>query len=524
MEGAFTFKGLFILDMANNHQGSVEHGQKIIRAVGEEVTQRGVRVALKFQFRQLDTFIHPKHHAGSELSYIKRFLSTRMEREQFQTLLNEVRANGMLAMCTPFDEESVELAVDMGFDILKVASCSAKDWPLLEEIANAGPPVVCSTGGLTLEDIDNLYSFFQHRAVEFALMHCVSIYPTPDDMLNLNQIKMIHDRYPDISVGWSTHEEPENTEPVQIAVALGAELFERHVGVETKDIKLNAYSSTPAQIGRWLDAYARATVMCGSLERPPVSATEQSSIDSLRRGAYAKRPIRRGKEIQRDQVFFAMPYNEGQLESGNWTSGILATSDVPANEPIPEDGVVIPTNQDVLAIKKAVHNVKAILNEARIHLGSEFKVEYSHHYGLENFRNTGAVLIECINREYCKKLVIQLPGQKHPHHYHPRKEETFQILHGVLHVNIDGYHRDLHPGETILIQPGVWHSFWTDTGVVFEEISTTHYDNDSFYADKRINKLKRHERKTVVDHWGRFQLSRPEVQQDLVEATAPVTQ
>ncbi len=524
MEGAFNFKDLFILDMANNHQGSVAHGQKIIRTVGEEVTQRGVRAALKFQFRQLDTFIHPSHHTGSELNYIKRFLSTRMEREQFQTLLDEVRTSGMLAMCTPFDEESVEIAVDMRFDMLKVASCSAKDWPLLEEIANAGPPVVCSTGGLTLEDIDNLYSFFQHRAVEFALMHCVSIYPTPDDMLNLNQIKMIHDRYPDIPIGWSTHEEPENTEPVQVAVALGAKLFERHVGVETEDVKLNAYSSTPKQIGRWLDAYVRAKVMCGSLERPPVSATEQSSIDSLRRGVYAKRPIRKGKEIQRDQVFFAMPYEEGQLESGHWTSGILATADVSANAPIRDDEVDIPTNQDVLVIKQAVHKVKAILNEARIHLGSEFKVEYSHHYGLENFRNTGAVLIECINREYCKKLVIQLPGQKHPHHYHPRKEETFQILHGVLHVNVDGYHRDLHPGETILIQPGVWHSFWTDTGVVFEEISTTHYDNDSFYADKKINKLQRHERKTVVDHWGRFQLSRPEVHEEPVEVTDPVTQ
>ena len=54
--------------------------------------------------------------------------------------------------------------------------------------------------------------------------------------------------------------------------------------------------------------------------------------------------------------------------------------------------------------------------------------------------------------------------------------------------------------------PGVWHSFWTGTGCVFEEVSTTHYNNDSTYKDAKINKLQRHERKTVVDHWGRFQL------------------
>ena len=60
-----------------------------------------------------------------------------------------------------------------------------------------------------------------------------------------------------------------------------------------------------------------------------------------------------------------------------------------------------------------------------------------------------------------------------------------------------------------MILPGVFHSFWTDTGVVFEEISTTHKNDDSFYEDKEINKMQRSERKTVVDHWGRFQLMQP---------------
>ena len=125
---------------------------------------------------------------------------------------------------------------------------------------------------------------------------------------------------------------------------------------------------------------------------------------------------------------------------------------------------------------------------------------------IQNFRKIGAVIIGCINRDYCKKLVVQLPGQEHPSHYHARKEETFQVLHGVLSVKVDGRVRELHPGDTVLVQPGVWHSFWTQTGVIFEEVSTTHYNDDSFYEDKWINKLERSERKTVVGNWGRFQL------------------
>ncbi len=517
MDHDFDFQDLFVLDLANNHQGSVDHGLNIIQSMAEVVKKHSVKAAIKFQFRQLDTFIHPSHQTESELKYIQRFQSTRLDTPQFQTLLNEVWANGLLAMCTPFDEESVNIAVDMGFNVLKVASCSAKDWPLLEEIANAGPPVVCSTGGLTLEDIDNVVSFFQHRAVQFALMHCVSIYPTPDENLALHQIQTLRNRYPQIPIGWSTHENPEDTIPVQLAVALGAQLFERHIGVETADIKLNAYSSTPEKVDRWLEAHSRAKILCGPKARPPVTEVEQASLDGLRRGVFAKRPIKKGKPITRDAIFFAMPYVEGQLESGKWREGYSALQDILPDQPIMADTVDIDINQGIITLKQAVHEIKALLNEAKIQLGSDFKVEYSHHYGLENFRKTGAAIIECINREYCKKLVVQLPGQRHPSHYHARKEETFQVLYGVLHVNTDGYGRILHPGETLLIQPGVWHSFWTEQGVIFEEVSTTHYNNDSFYADKRINKLARSERKTIVDHWGRFQISRKASSQEAEE-------
>ena len=154
----------------------------------------------------------------------------------------------------------------------------------------------------------------------------------------------------------------------------------------------------------------------------------------------------------------------------------------------------------------ALHVIKAMLNEARIELPTDFKMEISHHYGLKNFVRYGAALIECVNRNYCKKLIVQLPNQRHPAHFHRAKEETFQVLHGVLELELDGRRKTLYPGETLLIMQGVWHEFWNDTGVIVEEISTTHYNNDSFYADKTINRMERSARKTIVDHWGRFQL------------------
>ncbi|MCG8510926.1 MAG: hypothetical protein MI741_17015, partial [Rhodospirillales bacterium] len=62
------------------------------------------------------------------------------------------------------------------------------------------------------------------------------------------------------------------------------------------------------------------------------------------------------------------------------------------------------------------------------------------------------------------------------------------------------------PGDTCLVQPGMWHSFGTDTGCVFEEISSRHHNDDSYYKDKRINAMGHNQRKTVVSHWGRYEL------------------
>jgi sialic acid synthase SpsE/quercetin dioxygenase-like cupin family protein len=505
MNEDFDFRDLFVFDLANNHQGSVEHALAIIRGIGEVARKQGVRGAFKFQFRQLDTLVHPSHQKESANKHIPRFLSTRLDRSQFETLRDAVRAEGLLPMCTPFDEASVDAISEMGLEIIKVASCSAKDWPLLEKIAEASLPVIFSTGGLQLGDIDDLVSFFDHRGTDFAIMHCVSIYPIPVANFNLNQIDVLRERCRNRVIGWSTHENPDDVAPVQIAVAKGARMFERHVGLSTKEVKLNAYSSTPEQIDRWLSAYHQAVALCGSTTRQAIPV-EQESLDSLRRGVYAIQTIKKGQAIGREHVYFAMPYVDGQLDSGNWKTGIVAQTDIKADEPVARTQIAIPHDPNYRVLKEAVHDVKALLNEARVALSSEFAVEYSHHYGIPKFREYGTVIINCINREYCKKILVQLPGQKHPAHFHKLKEETFQVLYGELTVSVEGQVRTCVPGQTLLVLPGVWHSFWTDKGCVFEEISTTHYNDDSIYKDAKINKLQRHERKTVVDHWGRFQL------------------
>ena len=242
------------------------------------------------------------------------------------SLASEVSREGLITMATPFDEPSVAMCRELDIEILKVASCSATDWPLLEQVADANKPVVFSTGGLSAKQIDDLVSLFEHRRTSFAIMHCVSIYPTPDQHFQLNQIDFLCRRYPK---RWSDSRLTNGRMtpiPCWWRSRRAPRMLERHVGIATEQIALNAYSSTPEQIDAWIKAATKARTLCGSLSRPPAPAVETEALESLRRGVYARRPLKAGVEMAAADVYFAMPFAPGQLSSGEFKAGVRCGS------------------------------------------------------------------------------------------------------------------------------------------------------------------------------------------------------
>lgn len=492
------FNNLFIFEMANNHQGSVEHGLEIIRAMAKIARKHNIRAGVKFQYRDLDTLIHPDHRAHSNNKHIPRFLGTRLTRHEFLILVNAVQDEGMVTICTPFDEPSIGMILDHGIQVIKVASASASDWALLEGIAKAGKPVICSTGGRTIDEIDNIVSFFTHRAVEFALLHCVGIYPVPNGTLHLNFIDRMKRRYRNVPIGYSGHEDPDNLDAVQVAIAKGAAILERHVGVPTDTITLNKYSMNPEQTDKWVAAALTAREICGDEgSTKHISQEEIDSLLTLTRGVYALNDLEAGEPLGRQNVFFAMPYVEGQTTSGEFQETLVASRAYRRNEPIFERR----KPSIVSFVRNITHDVKGMLYEAHIEIGNDFEIELSHHYGIEHFRQAGALIINVINREYCKKLVVVLPGQRHPNHRHKVKEETFQLLWGDLEITLGDKTHYLKPGDKLLVERGTWHHFQSRNGAIVEEISTTHIKGDSYYEDEEIDSKDPIERKTVLESW-----------------------
>ncbi len=144
--------------------------------------------------------------------------------------------------------------------------------------------------------------------------------------------------------------------------------------------------------------------------------------------------------------------------------------------------------------KQVIYETKlyfeSIIRETKTVIGAENNIEISHHYGIENFKTHGAIIVDVINRSYCKKFIIMLPNQKHPAHYHKLKEETFRLLWGDLLVTINGKTYSLEIGENFLVKQNEVHSFSSNSGCIFEEISTKHYLEDSFYIDSVISNNK----------------------------------
>lgn len=491
---------LFILEMANNHMGDVAHGVRIVRELREACAGFPFRFAIKLQYRHLPDFIHPDYRARTDLKFVKRFSETALSWDDYRRIKDAIVEHGFLSICTPWDEKSVEMIVEHGFDYLKVPSCYLTDWPLAEKIVGTPLPVIISTAGEPFEEIDRVVSFYQHRNKPLAVLHCVGEYPTADSNLQLNQIDLLARRYADVAVGFSTHEAPDQTEAVMLAVAKGATIFEKHVGVPTEKYALNAYSATPAQVRRWIASAQRAWAMCGIVgRRHAFSAVEKQTLGDLHRAVFARRRIGAGEVLGPDDIFTAIPGRPGQLVANALSkyAEYRAVRDLTPHEAIMRSDVTVTDRRSIL--HGIIRDVKALLKSSAAVVPAQLELEVSHHYGIERFREFGSTTITVVNREYCKRVILILPGQTHPEQWHEKKDETYHLLHGEIELTLDGVRRLCRKNDVVIIPHGVKHAFTSAAGAVIEEISSAYVQNDSFYTDPSI--LRREPRKTYVTNW-----------------------
>ncbi len=353
MEKNSIFNELFVLELANNHWGKVSRGLKIIKEFGRVVKKNNIKATIKFQFRDVKKFIHPDFFLNKDIRYIDKTRKTIISWEDMGEMIKEVSNQGMLTMATPFDDFSVNKCVEFNLDLIKIASSDVKDKSLVEQIGSTGKPVIASSGGCTLKDLDWIVNYFKSIDVPFALNHCVSLYPSEDNQLQLNQIDLLKNRYPDTIIGFSSHEYNSWDYSMMISYAKGARTFERHIDIELDNIPVSQYCSLPQQIDTWFKSFNKVKVFCGDSpnKQRKIEIEERDYLDNLVRGVYVNKNIKSNKTLTLDDVFFAIPKLKGQLSCQEFINGISLSEKIKKGKPIMKKNIFSLENRDVVSGK-----------------------------------------------------------------------------------------------------------------------------------------------------------------------------
>ena len=218
-----------IAEIGNNHNGDITLAKRTIDAA----FMAGVD-AVKFQKRTLKAVFTKEMLDKPQTS--SRALGTtygeyraklELTDEQLKELKNYAHERNLAFFVTAFDLESAATLAGLGMDVWKIASFDATHPQLLEYVAKQGAPIIMSTGMTTVEERDEAVANVLKHNNDLILLHCVSVYPTPNEDLNTGAVKAMIDRYHPLPVGYSGHEI--GFEPTLAAVALGARVVERHL-------------------------------------------------------------------------------------------------------------------------------------------------------------------------------------------------------------------------------------------------------------------------------------------------------
>lgn len=355
------FENLFVLELANNHWGSVKRGIKIIHDHASVARFNNIKAAIKLQFRDVEQFIHSAHKGRKDHRYIQKTETTKLGRDEFAHLVDAIRNYSCIPMATPFDEASVDLCIEFDMPIIKLASSDVNDWVLIEKIASTRRPTIASSGGASEKSLDELVQFFEKRDIPLAINHCVSLYPSEDGELELDQIDYLRNRYPNHIIGFSTHEYHDWTSSMLISYGKGARTWERHIDIAFEDVPVSSYCSLPEQCDTWFKAYHKAKEMCGGVTqtRRVISTRESEYLTSLVRGAFARHDLYPGYIFTKDgferDFYLAIPLQKGQLSCREVMSGEKLIAPIRADEPLTIDHIDGPYSE-------SQHLKKLILN------------------------------------------------------------------------------------------------------------------------------------------------------------------
>lgn len=217
-----------IAELGHNHQGNLDTCIQLIRAAAFAGAS-----AVKLQKRHNKTLFTEKAFNApynSENAFGSTYGSHRealeFGRDEYAACIAEADRCGVVFFSTAFDYKSADFLAELNVPAYKVASGDLKSLPLLKYIASIGKPMVISTGGAEIEDVDAAVEVIQNQGTPLAVLQCTAAYPPKFEELNLKVIETYRNRYPEVVIGYSGHDS--GIAMSLMAFVLGARIIEKH--------------------------------------------------------------------------------------------------------------------------------------------------------------------------------------------------------------------------------------------------------------------------------------------------------
>ncbi len=323
-----------IAEAGSNHNGNLEQALALIDAAAESGAD-----AVKFQGFRART-LYPRTAGTSDYLKDKRPIYDIIEAMELSpawlpTLANHCTERNVHFLCTPFDEEWVEL-LDPYVPAFKLASYEMSHLPLARAVLSRGKPVFASTGAHTIDEVGPLIAVASEVGnTSLVVLQCTAAYPTPPHAVNARAIVTLREATGHL-VGLSDHSRDPVIAPV-VAVALGACVIEKHFTLSNRMPGPDQrFAVEPHELKRLVESVRQAEAVLGTGVKKVLAVEEELRQFALR-SVFSVRAMRTGETFSADNLrVLRNGANAAGLPPSAYPRllGRRAATDIPADVPL----------------------------------------------------------------------------------------------------------------------------------------------------------------------------------------------
>lgn len=296
-----------IAEIGHNHQGKLDVAKEMFK-VAKECGANAVKLQKRHN-KELFTKEYYEKAYDNENSYGKTYGEHRETLEfnwdQYKELYAYAKEIGVTFFSTAFDFKSADFLEELGAPAYKMASADLKNTPLLKYVAKFQKPMIISTGGGTMEDVERAYNAIMPINPRLAILQCTAGYPAKFEELNLNVLTTFRKRFPDVVVGLSSHDN--GISMPLVAYMLGGRVVEKHFTLNhTWKGTDHAFSLEPEGFRKMVRDLGRARVSLGDGTKK-VHDSEVQPIIKMGKSLVAARQLPVGCRLTQQDVVIKSP-------------------------------------------------------------------------------------------------------------------------------------------------------------------------------------------------------------------------